>query len=71
VVVVAVVAAAFVVAWHILDRDRDRVVDRDDTDIEDFEAVVGIAKHAEHMDKTMVMAWVDTMVSVVANRQAF
>jgi hypothetical protein len=59
VVVAAVVAfvVAFVVAWHILDEDRDRVVDKDDTDIEDFE--VGIA---EHMDKTVVMAWVDTMV---------
>jgi hypothetical protein len=41
----------------------DRIVDRDN--IED------LAKHAKCKDKTMVMAWVDAMVSVVANRQAF
>jgi hypothetical protein len=46
-------------------------VDRDDTDIEDLVKQVDTAKHAEHMDKRVVMAWADAMVSVVANRQAF
>jgi hypothetical protein len=64
-----VVLVAFAVAWHILDEDKDRVVDRDDTDIEGFE--VDIAKHAKRKDKRAVMAWAGIMASVVANRQAF
>ena len=77
-VAVAVVA---VVAWHILDEDKDRVVDRDDTDIADsakhVQQVVDSAKHAKHAkhakrkDKTAVMAWVGVVVWVAANRQAF
>jgi hypothetical protein len=46
-----------------LDGDKDKVVDKADTDIADFVEVV---------DKVVVvMVWVDVMVWVVANRQAF
>jgi hypothetical protein len=68
--VVVMVAVAFAVALHML--DRDRVVDKGDTDIEDSAMVVaGIAKHKGMPVVVHVMAWVDAMVSVVANRQAF
>jgi hypothetical protein len=65
-----VLAVAFAVAWHILVVDKDRVVDRDDTDIEGFDRV-DTAKHAKHKDKMAVMVWADVMVSVVASMQAF
>jgi hypothetical protein len=42
-------------------------VDRDDTDIEDFEEV----DVAKCMDKMAVMVWVGVMASVAANKQAF
>jgi len=51
--------------------DKDRVEDRVDTDIEDFGVVVDAKHVVADRDKTVVMAWVDAMVSVVANRQAF
>ena len=74
-VAVAVAVVVVLVAWHRLDRGKDRAEDKDDSCIEDF------AEHARHgdvvvdavidKDKTVVMAWVDAMASVGASMLIF